>query len=65
MITASGGRVTVGTPGAKPSASPPTTSRIGYGMLQRVGEQEQRQSRQEQQQELKLFVCAEAAHRGI
>ena len=32
---------------------------------ERVGEQEQRQSRQEQQQELKLFVCAEAAHRGI
>src|SRR5262245_27675122 len=31
MITRSGGSITLGTPGAKPSARPPTTSRIGYG----------------------------------
>ena len=65
MITASGGRVTVGTPGAKPSTSPPTTSRIGYGMRSGSASRSSAESRQEQQQELKLFVCAEAAHRGI
>ena len=30
--TTSGGIVTFGTPGPKPSRSPPSTSKIGYGM---------------------------------
>ena len=30
---------------------------------QRVGEQQERGRRDQEQQELKLFVCAEAAHR--
>ena len=32
MSTTSGGIVTIGTPGAKPSSRPPRTSRIGYGI---------------------------------
>jgi hypothetical protein len=33
--------------------------------VQRIGEQEQRQSRDQEQKELKLFVCAERGHRAI
>ena len=32
MSTTSGGIVTLGTPGPKPSSRPPSTSRIGYGI---------------------------------
>ena len=32
ISTTSGGIVTFGTPGPKPSSSPPSTSRIGYGI---------------------------------
>jgi hypothetical protein len=33
--------------------------------VQRVAEQEQPQSRNQEQEELKLFVCAERGHRWI
>ena len=62
--TRSGGSVSSGRPGAKPSMSPPSDEQDRIRDPQRVREQEQRRGRDEEGEELELLVCAETAHRG-
>ena len=56
--TSSGSSSTSGSPGMKPSSSPPTTSTIGYGMFERTRGRRQHRDRHEQADEDQLDARA-------
>ena len=59
ISTTSGGIVTFGTPGPKPSSSPPSTSRIGYGIRSGPARISSTAPHDEQHEELELLLRAE------
>ena len=58
--TSSGSSSTSGSPGMKPSTSPPTTSTIGYGMSDRARGRAEHRDRHEQADEDQLDVVHQA-----
>ena len=65
MMTASGGRVDRRHARGEAEREAADDQQDRIRDVQRVGEQEQPQSRDQEQEELKLFVCAERGHRWI
>ena len=57
--TTSGGIVTVGTPGPKPRRSPPSTSRIGYGIRSGPARMSNAAADDHQREQLQLLPRAE------